>query len=169
MSILGHLEDLPLPDVLQLMSMGKRCGVLTLISRVGSGRIFLNNGRVVYASSDVCKRLGYTLVEEGLVSFRELNEVLEQQRDSDDKRPLGTLLVERGLLTAEQLSDILKLHLLQIFAEFLTWKKGIFYFEKYWLLDRQMQCREGLSIERILLQAELNDESVREPEVEFLV
>ncbi len=169
MSILGHIEDLPLPDVLQMMSMGKRSGVLTLISREGCGRILLNGGRVVYASSDLRKRLGYTLVEKGLVSLRELNEVLKEQREKEDKRPLGTLLVKKGLICAEDLEGVLKPHVVRVFADFLVWKKGIFYFEKDWLMNNQMLAQEGMNIERILLQAaRLNDEASRETEAELL-
>lgn len=46
----GNIEEIPLPDLLQLFSTSKRTGVLILRSPEGTGNIYLRKGQIYYAS-----------------------------------------------------------------------------------------------------------------------
>ena len=46
MSLVGNLEDLSLGDILQIISLSQKSGVLALSSDLGSGRIVFRNGMV---------------------------------------------------------------------------------------------------------------------------
>jgi hypothetical protein len=46
----GSVEEIPLPDLLQLLSTSKKSGVLTVRSNVGVGRIYLRKGQIYYAT-----------------------------------------------------------------------------------------------------------------------
>ncbi len=48
----GSLEEIPLPDLLQLFGTSKKDGVLVLRTATREGRIFLNEGRVRFAAID---------------------------------------------------------------------------------------------------------------------
>lgn len=48
----GHLEEIPLPDLLQLFGTSKKSGVLVLSSNGREGRIVLDGGRIRYAQID---------------------------------------------------------------------------------------------------------------------
>jgi uncharacterized protein DUF4388/FHA domain-containing protein len=48
----GSVEEIPLPDLLQLLSTSKKSGVLTVRSTSGVGRIYLRKGQIYYASID---------------------------------------------------------------------------------------------------------------------
>jgi hypothetical protein len=48
----GSIEEIPLPDLLQLLSTSRKSGVLTIRSDVGVGRIYLRKGQIYYASLD---------------------------------------------------------------------------------------------------------------------
>lgn len=48
--ITGQIEDLPLPDLLQLLSQIRKSGVLEIQSDQGTGRVYLRDGRVYYCS-----------------------------------------------------------------------------------------------------------------------
>lgn len=48
----GSIEEIPLPDLLQLFSTSKRTGVLTLKGPQGQGEIYLRKGQIYYASID---------------------------------------------------------------------------------------------------------------------
>src|SRR5512143_3989975 len=48
----GSVEEIPLPDLLQLLSTSKKSGVLTIRSDRGLGRIHLRRGQVYFASID---------------------------------------------------------------------------------------------------------------------
>jgi pSer/pThr/pTyr-binding forkhead associated (FHA) protein len=54
----GNLEDLPLPDILTLMSTGKKTGVLAVRNDEHDGRVYLKAGRIYYAVLDDNDELG---------------------------------------------------------------------------------------------------------------
>ena len=57
-SMSGTLEEVPVPDLLQLFSTSKRTGRLTIQSPLGVGKIYLRGGDVFYASIDDDHDLG---------------------------------------------------------------------------------------------------------------
>lgn len=75
-SMSGTLEEVPIPDLLQLFSTSKRTGVLHIKSDLGYGKIYLRNGNIFYASIDddhdlgpmkaLCRIVGW---EEGTFEF----------------------------------------------------------------------------------------------------
>jgi pSer/pThr/pTyr-binding forkhead associated (FHA) protein len=48
----GSIEEIPLPDLLQLLSTSKRTGVLSLRGPTGNGQIYLRKGQIYYATID---------------------------------------------------------------------------------------------------------------------
>ncbi|MCS6914993.1 MAG: DUF4388 domain-containing protein [Myxococcales bacterium] len=48
----GSIEEIPLPDLLQLLSTSKRSGVLSIRGPEGHGQIYLRKGQIYYATID---------------------------------------------------------------------------------------------------------------------
>ncbi len=48
----GSIEEIPLPDLLQLLSTSKRSGVLSVRGPGGHGQIYLRKGQIYYATID---------------------------------------------------------------------------------------------------------------------
>ena len=77
MAIRGSLKEASLPDVLQLLAMGKKTGCLSVADRSNFGYIFFDSGRISHASIvNRRDRLGDVLVKAGLVSQAQLNEAV---------------------------------------------------------------------------------------------
>jgi hypothetical protein len=51
-SMSGNIEEIPLPDLLQLLSTSRKSGVLVLRSDWGTGRIFFRKGQIYFSSID---------------------------------------------------------------------------------------------------------------------
>lgn len=51
-SMAGTIDEIPLPDLLQLLSTSRKSGVLEINSAVHLGRIFLREGQIYYATID---------------------------------------------------------------------------------------------------------------------
>ncbi len=51
-SMSGSIEEIPLPDLLQLLSTSRKSGVLALKSDMGNGRIYLRKGQLYFATID---------------------------------------------------------------------------------------------------------------------
>src|SRR3954470_1964814 len=98
MAIRGSLKEASLPDVLQLLSMGKKTGCLSVTHRNNFGYIYFDKGRICYASIvNRRDRLGDILVKNGVISAEQLHAAVEAQAKQRDKR-LGEILIAQGTL-----------------------------------------------------------------------
>jgi pSer/pThr/pTyr-binding forkhead associated (FHA) protein len=51
-SMSGNIEEIPLPDLLQLLSTSRKSGVVVLRSEMGVGKIYLRKGQIYFVSID---------------------------------------------------------------------------------------------------------------------
>jgi pSer/pThr/pTyr-binding forkhead associated (FHA) protein len=51
-SMSGNIEEIPLPDLLQLLSTSRKSGVIVIRSDLGVGKIYLRKGQIYFASID---------------------------------------------------------------------------------------------------------------------
>ncbi len=80
MAIRGSLKEASLPDVLQLLSMGKKSGCLSVTHRNNFGSIFFDKGRISYASIvNRRDRLGDILVKSSVITQGQLEEAVALQ------------------------------------------------------------------------------------------
>ncbi len=143
MSMVGRLEDLALPDILQILSLSKRTGKLTLTRREGTGVILFRQGHITYAASDSAREtLGNILVCQKHITESTLMAALEIQHRSTDNPLLGQILLERGHVTQEVLERCIRQQIERVICEFFTWRKGFFKFE---LMD--VQALDGVQVD----------------------
>src|SRR3954468_13439572 len=137
MAIRGSLKEASLPDVLQLLAMGKKTGCLSVTHRNSFGYIYFDKGRICYASIvNRRDRLGDMLVKTGVISQAQLDNAVALQDRRRDKR-LGELLVDQAALTREQLHDAIKVQIQEAVYFLFTWNQGTFNFEADVLPDQQ--------------------------------
>jgi tetratricopeptide (TPR) repeat protein len=129
MAIRGSLKEASLPDVLQLLSMGKKTGCLSVTHRNSFGYIYFNKGRICYASIvNRRDRLGDMLVKTGVITQAQLEATVALQDRRRDKR-LGELLVEQNHLSLEQLHTAINVQIQEAVYFLFTWNQGTFNFE----------------------------------------
>jgi tetratricopeptide (TPR) repeat protein len=129
MAIRGNLKEASLPDVLQLLAMGKKTGCLSIAYRTNFGYIYFDKGRICYASVvNRRDRLGDMLVKSGAISQAQLDFALEAQAKRLDT-PIGRLLIEHGALTADQLHTAVDVQIREAVYFLFTWHQGTFNFE----------------------------------------
>src|SRR5688500_2738536 len=129
MAIKGSLKEASLPDVLQLLAMGKKTGCLSVTHRSNFGYIYFDKGRICYASIvNRRDRLGDILVKSGLISQGQLDTAIEQQGRERDKR-LGEILIEQHAITREDLHRQMRLQIEEAVYFLFTWTQGTFNFE----------------------------------------
>ena len=129
MAIKGSLKEASLPDVLQLLSMGKKSGCLSVAHRTSFGYIYFDKGRISYASVvNRRDRLGDVLVKSATITQQQLDDAVAAQGRHRDKR-LGELLVEQKALTLEKLHDAINTQIQEAVYFLFTWNQGTFNFE----------------------------------------
>jgi hypothetical protein len=125
-AIQGTLEEAPLPDVIQLLSMWRKTGCLTLTEREMQGEICLDQGRVCHAAVFSRRdRLGDMLVRRGRITQQQLDAAIAQQR-AGGKRVSQTLL-ESGQLAQSELEQFVRRQVEAVYFMF-TWRTGTFAF-----------------------------------------
>src|SRR6185503_3087219 len=129
MAIRGSLKEASLPDVLQLLSMGKKTGCLSVTHRNSFGYIYFDKGRICYASIvNRRDRLGDMLIKIGSVTQAQIDAAVALQDKRRDKR-LGELLVEQGVITLQDLHDAIEVQIQEAVYFLFTWNLGTFNFE----------------------------------------
>jgi tetratricopeptide (TPR) repeat protein len=129
MAIKGSLKEASLPDVIQLLFLGRRTGCLALADRHNFGTIYFEEGHIVYAAIvNRRDRLGDILVRSGRLSQEQLNQAVARQ-DSDRDHKLGEILVELGFVSRADLESHIRLQIEEAVYYLFTWTSGTFNFE----------------------------------------
>jgi hypothetical protein len=147
----GRLDNLTIPDILQLLAVMKKTGRLTL-TRVGSsGVILFRNGEVIFATSDSVRNLlGDTLIREKSLTENALEAALEAQHLSPQWKRLGGILVEKRLSTPHIVSQAIQHQIEQVLIEFLTWETGFFRFETMEIANEEDLIQAGKDPQQFL-------------------
>lgn len=129
MAIKGSLKEAGLPDVLQLLALGKRTGCLAVADRQNFGYIYFEDGRISYASIvNRRDRIGDLLRKNQLVTSEQLDQAIRTQEVHRDRR-LGDILIELGAVDKDQLDRLLYLQIEEAVYHLFTWTQGTFNFE----------------------------------------
>ena len=129
MAIKGSLKEASLPDVLQLLAMGKKTGCLAVTHRNNFGYIYFDKGQICYASIvNRRDRIGDILVKAGSVTQAQLEAAITAQALHRDKR-IGELLVAQGAITKDALHQQIRLQIEEAVYFLFTWMQGTFNFE----------------------------------------
>lgn len=129
MAIKGSLKEASLPDVLQLLALGKKTGCLAIADRQNFGSIYFEDGRICYASLvNRRDRIGDLLRKNQLVTNDQLDQAIRVQEAHRDRR-LGDILIEMGAVAREKLERLLFLQIEEAVYHLFTWTQGSFNFE----------------------------------------
>ncbi|HEX9690788.1 MAG TPA: DUF4388 domain-containing protein [Gemmatimonadales bacterium] len=129
MAVRGNLAEVSLPDVLQLLALGRKTGSLTVTDRANVGYIYLDDGRISFASIvNRRDRLGDLLVKRGRITLEQLEQAVERQGRERDRR-LGDILVEDGVIDREELHRYVRVQIEEAVYFLFTWARGTFRFD----------------------------------------
>ena len=176
MGLVGSLEDLGLGDILQIVSLARKSGVLNLSSGEVKGKIIFKDGLVVSAlSSEIKNNLAQLLMEKGVINQSQLEEVLEQARRSKGETFLiKDFLAERFAIPRSEIDEVIKKQVEQVVYSFFEWLEGNFSFELMEVEEeiaqlknpwRQFVLDQGLSPQFLAMEGtRLQDERKRKAE-----
>ena len=130
MSLVGNLEDLGLGEILQIVSLSRKSGVLQLDSRDREGRVIFEDGQVIRASASTFpENLGDLVLRGGLADMETLKSALKIQQESDDGRRIGDILVSDFGVDREAIETAVREQVEKVVYSFFSWDEGAFSFE----------------------------------------
>ncbi|MEA2235564.1 MAG: hypothetical protein QOC81_288 [Thermoanaerobaculia bacterium] len=125
MSLLGRLEDLSLIDIVQIVYLSRRTGVLEIVDDRGRHTVLFRHGLVVNASSPEHPDLPSYLVARGLVP----EAVVPGLRKMEESGiPYGTAVVDLNLLPPADLATAIHERIVSVVAPLLQSREGEFNF-----------------------------------------
>ncbi len=125
MSLLGRLEDLSLTDIVQIVFLSRRTGVLEIIDDGGRHTVMFRQGLIANASSPEHPDLVTYLLASGGVSQQSVS-LLRQMEESGI--PYGTAVLEMNLMTKQALADAIRARILSVVTPLLHSREGEFNF-----------------------------------------
>jgi CheY-like chemotaxis protein len=130
MSLVGNLEDLPLADILQIVSLSKRTGILTIETEEGKNVIVFKDGLIISAAcpSPKIKNLGQVLLERQLVTPSRLQELLDLQKARGNE-PLGVIILQSGIIDRSDLQQIIQNQIRATIFHLMSMSEGNFSFD----------------------------------------
>lgn len=139
MAIKGSLNEASLPDIIQLLSIGQKTGVLSITNRQNFGNIYLKDGDVIFANIvNREDRIGDILIRRNRITQEALNSAIKKQERANGQKMLGKILVEMELITEQELIEHLQIQIEEAIYTLLTWRDGFFVFEPNRLPDENM-------------------------------
>ncbi len=130
MSLVGNLEDLGLGDILQILSLSRKSGVLSLRGRSREGRIRFHNGQVVQATSSIFpENLGDLLLRKGLIDCQTLQQALAIQSQNAQPQRIGAILSAHFGISPTAIDSLVKEQVEKIIFSFFGWTEGSFSFD----------------------------------------
>lgn len=157
MSFNGDLEHFPLVDIIQLLHMTNKTGILYLKSPKGESQLVFHEGFFVSANHlNSSMRIGTVLVEMHAITNEQLDEALAAQKAAAaERKPLIATLIERGTIDKDTAYKGLEKLIERTIVEVMTWSSGTFSLDvsKEYVSDEYRYFPEKLN-QDILLNAQ---------------
>lgn len=130
MSLVGNLEDLGLGEILQIVSLSRKSGVLQLSSLDREGRVIFHDGQVIRATaSSFPENIGDLVIRAGLADLETLKKALVIQHENNDDRRVGDILVSDFDVDREAIDTAVRQQVEKVVYSFFSWDEGAFSFE----------------------------------------
>ena len=129
MALQGNLDDFSLPEILQLIAVQQKSGVLKLTSGSDVAVIFFDGGRVCSTrdrrrnSRDPLKTF---LVQTGHITQAQLKQI--ETIEAESRRELTDVLLSGNYMTSENLAVAIQDQIQDTMHQLLTWKQGTYHF-----------------------------------------
>lgn len=129
----GSLEYFTIYDILMLLHLGRKTGVLYIENKEEKRQIFLHQGIIVFArSSDYRDSLAKYLIDNNYVTSELINKGHKIMKQYPSRyKTSWDILVEKNLLKAKDLKIAAEYNISQTIYSLFRWKEGHFYFNDH--------------------------------------
>jgi len=152
MAFNGTLKEFKVPDILQLISLQKKTGILTFRDE-GFITIVFEDGYIVGVDAFPKKlelRVGYVLVKQDVISEEMIQRALSIQKRTGQK--IGETLLSMGIVNKEKINEALKTQVIQIILSLFKWKRGEYNFKVMDSIEPSLKIIEPISTDNIIME-----------------
>jgi|AMFO01.1.fsa_nt_gi hypothetical protein len=160
MALEGTLRDFSFADILQLISLQRKTGVLTLKNEDDVVTISFLEGKIVATSSlnqRAEDRLGLILLKQGAVTEAQLDAALRKQEETLQR--VGRILIDEGIAPPEVVRRALEQQILQVVYRVFRWSDGEYHFSQETDIDFDRELMVPMAVDSIIMEgARMTDE-----------
>ena len=160
MALEGTLRDFSFADILQLISLQRKTGVLTLKTEENLVTVSFLEGCIVGASTlnqHPEDMIGLILTKRGEVSEVELEAALRRQEETLQR--LGRILIDHHVVPVDTVRIALHQQILQIVYRVFRWSDGEYHFSQETDIDYDRDLMEPMAADSIIMEgARMTDE-----------
>jgi hypothetical protein len=160
MALEGTLRDFSFADILQLISLQRKTGVLTLRTAENLVTVSFQDGCIVGASTlnqHTEDMIGLILLKRGEVTKAELEGALRRQEETLQR--LGRILIDHHVVPVETVRVALQQQILQIVYRVFRWTDGEYHFSQETDIDYDRDLLQPMAADSIIMEgARMTDE-----------
>lgn len=154
MAFKGTLTDFKVPDVLQIISLQKKTGILTFTSSDGFITLVFDKGSIVGVDAFPKKlemRVGAVLEKQDLISKDMVYRALSIQKRTNQQ--IGEILLSMGVISNNSVKEALRTQATEIVLSLFKWKRGEYSFKSMYNIDTSIKSViPPLSTHSIIMQ-----------------
>jgi hypothetical protein len=153
MALEGTLKDFGLADMVQLIGIQRKTGLLTVDDDDDAVTVSFVEGRVVGADTrrrNIEDLLGSVLVRTGRIDQAQLDECLKLQKSTLQR--LGYLLIKNGFVSEQELHDALRVQVTQIVYRLFRWRSGRYRFAPAEHVEYDREHFDPIDADTILME-----------------
>jgi hypothetical protein len=153
MALVGTIKDFGLADILQLIGLQRKTGILTLEGGADKVTVKFLEGAVVGADTSLRNLedlLGSVLVRTGRITQAQLQESLLIQKSTLQR--LGYVLVKQNFISGDDLEEALRIQVTQIVYRLFRWRDGKYQFAPMDHVEYDNEHFRPISAETILME-----------------
>jgi len=136
----GTLKDFKVPDVLQIISLQKKTGILTFTSSDGFITLVFDKGSIAGVDAFPKKlemRVGTVLEKQDLISKDMVYRALSIQKRTNQQ--IGEILLSMGVISNDSVKEALRTQATEIVLSLFKWKRGDYSFKSMYNIDTSIK------------------------------
>lgn len=152
MDLQGNIERFKLPEILQLLSMGRKSGTLGIQREGDIVMVYFKDGMVNYGYGPrQTMHLGQLLREREKISAETLAIAVETQEKTENSRRLGEILIEMNAVDRADIIEVVTEQVKELMYSLMSWDNGNFkFYENKYPTEEEITVE--LSTENIILE-----------------
>ena len=130
MALKGNLRDFSTTQLLNLVNLARKTGLLMIQGQAGTARLYFREGKLIHANiGGEESHLADMLLKAGKLSADQAKMIQAQAATQSDKQ-LGLALINAGAVTQDDIVQSVKDYMLDIVYTLFNWTDGEFQFDQ---------------------------------------
>jgi len=151
MALKGNLRDFSTTQLLNLVNLARKTGLLMIQGQAGTARLYFREGKLIHANiGSEDGHLADMLLKAGKLSADQAKMIQAQAEMQSDKQ-LGLTLMNAGAVTQDDIVQSVKEYMLDIVYTLFNWTEGEFQFDQN-TLPTDDRIAVPINLENVILE-----------------